>query len=91
MLPAETQEAEPEKTGTAIETTSVPANGPNTNGLGVVMAKRNDGEKVVARIWRPVRLPVESWGGCKTRNCKVFGVLGDDLCQACFDRKGDGS
>ena len=37
MLPAETQEAEPEKTGTAIETTSVPANGPNINELGGVM------------------------------------------------------
>ena len=41
MLPAETQEAEPEKTGTAIETTSVPAAGPNTNGLGVVMDNKN--------------------------------------------------
>ena len=37
MLPDETQEPEPEKTGTAIEKPIVPANGPNTNGLGVVM------------------------------------------------------
>ena len=37
MLPDETQEAEPEKTGTASKTTSVPTNGPNTNELGGVI------------------------------------------------------
>ena len=91
MLPAETQEAEPGKTGAASKTTSVPANGPNTNGLGVVMAKRNDGEKVTARIFRSVRLPIESFGPCRTMSCKQFGVLGDGLCVRCYDRKGDGS
>ena len=91
MLPAETQEPEPEKTGTAIETTSVPAAGPNAYELGGVMGKRKDNEKVVTRLFRSVRLPTETFGPCRTMSCKQFGVLGDGLCVRCYDRKGDGS
>jgi len=51
--------------------------------------KKNNGEGL--RLFsKQVRLPIESFGPCKIRSCKIVGVLAEGLCVSCWDRKGEG-
>ena len=35
---------------------------------------------------RPVDMPVESYGNCSRKSCKNIDVLGNGLCEQCWDK-----